>query len=209
MNENNEHIEDEELKKTAPHLFGMEKKNDFQVPDGYFDRLPSEIQDKIIELENNSLKSKIMQIFNWKIAVPAVSLIAILFVGIYYTNSNSESKTGGKVAIEQIDTLGPKGILEQEELENLYAAEIEEMSQISEEEYVADIMESDNSIIDEEVIAFDFETEDSELDELFASIEIEETGDDPENIEETFSSSEIGDYFFDNDLGLGDLVGEL
>ena len=217
MNENNEHIEDEELKKSAPFLFGMEKKNDFQVPDGYFDRLPSEIQDKIIEMENKSVKSKIMQFFNWKVAVPAVSFVVILFAGIYYMSNNNGSgdgdTAGKKDSTEVKDTLHNDYILPQDQLAAMYFEKyIEEMNEISEEEYIDDIMDSETSILVDELVAFDIETEEIEMDDLFAFTDPIETGENPEienTEEETFSSSEIGDYFFDSDLGLGDIVGEL
>ena len=51
MKNENQNIEDQELRKLAPTLFSIEKRNNFSIPDGYFDQL----SDKLSQESSNKL----------------------------------------------------------------------------------------------------------------------------------------------------------
>lgn len=93
---------DNELKQDAPVLFSMEKRNLFQVPDGYFDTLASQIQDKI---QSETKASWIQNIFGLflapRILVPvAASVVILMFV---LNNHQNKTLNGNKVEITYND----------------------------------------------------------------------------------------------------------
>lgn len=70
--------EEDELRKAAPTLFGMDKKGgDFKVPDGYFDTFHARLQDRI-QAETAPAKKPLFGWFTWKVAVPVLSTCVIL-----------------------------------------------------------------------------------------------------------------------------------
>lgn len=79
----------EELKKIAPHLFKIEKKNVFEVPENYFEKLPGLMQDKV----HAKTKAKSYWVPDYKLALAAASVCLLIFAGVnYFTASNKESK---------------------------------------------------------------------------------------------------------------------
>ncbi len=75
---------DEDLKKLAPLLFSLKKENPYKVPNGYFDELPSIIQEKIIEdiLVPDSLWARISKaIFRPQFAWSSLSIATLIFIG--------------------------------------------------------------------------------------------------------------------------------
>lgn len=76
MNTNNLHHDDDELK-DAPILRSLRKSNGFDAPEGYFDRLTSDIQDRINP-------PTAIQTFNWK-PIIAFASIAGIFIIVYFS----------------------------------------------------------------------------------------------------------------------------
>lgn len=94
----------QELENEAPTLFGLPKKNNFKVPEGYFDRLPGEMMEKIA---NEPPVGYMEQINSW-LAKPQMALAALtLLIGIsaiLYLNDAKNINTNNQVAeIENIE----------------------------------------------------------------------------------------------------------
>lgn len=76
---------DADLRNEAPKLFGMDKKNPFEVPDGYFDSFSSKLQDKIAAEKKQSAWSAIFDtIIKPKIAIPILASVCLVAVGIKF-----------------------------------------------------------------------------------------------------------------------------
>jgi hypothetical protein len=75
----------EELKMEAPFLSNIPKYNPFDVPAGYFDDLPTLIQQKCTNSSSQfSWREWFAMIFRPNFAIPVLSVILIAFAGIYY-----------------------------------------------------------------------------------------------------------------------------
>ena len=72
------------LKDIAPILSKIERKNSFEVPEGYFDALPSKIQGKCIEQEEVSFIPRIYLLLNPKWMVSFSVVIVLVVVGVNY-----------------------------------------------------------------------------------------------------------------------------
>jgi hypothetical protein len=95
-----------EQKKYASGIKGIEKKNSFSVPEGYFENLSSRLQVNVHrEKESPQLQHVIKHIFRSRLALAAsfIGLILIVYSGIKYTlGDQSTSKTP---AIEIADVI--------------------------------------------------------------------------------------------------------
>ncbi len=94
MNNNNLHRNDDELN-DAPLLRSLRNSQGFEAPDGYFDRLSSDIQDRI-----NQPKSLIS--FRWK-PVLAFASITGLAIFIYFSVFRSEIPSAEEQQIAQTE----------------------------------------------------------------------------------------------------------
>ena len=54
---NNENIHDDNIQKSAPKLFSVNKENPFDVPENYFENLQSAISDKCTSTEKSKTDS--------------------------------------------------------------------------------------------------------------------------------------------------------
>jgi len=79
---NNEHINEAEELKDAPLLHSLKKSEVFAAPDGYFDQLSSNIQDRI-----NAKRPSVPQIF-WKPVLAGTSL-ALIISAVYLITPSS------------------------------------------------------------------------------------------------------------------------
>ncbi len=70
----------EELKNIAPHLSQLTKKDAFAAPEGYFDELPSMIQDRIIA--NSRTKSRFLSPV-WSLGTLGIAAVCVVvfFIG--------------------------------------------------------------------------------------------------------------------------------
>ena len=99
-----ETTDNEELKKIAPHLHKIEKKEVFSTPDNYFEKLPGQLQDKI----NARIKPKKYWVADYKIALAAASIFVFIFVGIRYFSSTTSVPTkeiATSEMVREFDTL--------------------------------------------------------------------------------------------------------
>ncbi|MBL0049739.1 MAG: hypothetical protein IPP32_16790 [Bacteroidetes bacterium] len=99
-----ETTDNEELKKIAPHLFNIEKKEVFSTPDNYFEKLPGELQEKVTA----QVKPKNYWVPNYKTALVTASIFVFILVGIRYYSSTSSSPTKEIAAnemVQEFDTL--------------------------------------------------------------------------------------------------------
>lgn len=69
----------EELKKIAPHLNALPKKDCFVVPENYFEELPYTIQEKCTSKQS---ENKVVSALFWKLGVPLslATIALILFI---------------------------------------------------------------------------------------------------------------------------------
>ena len=86
----------EELKNIAPRLHQLPKKDNFVVPEDYFDELPGLIQNKIVVKPTSYLVSSL------KYALP---LLLIVISVVYFTNSSSNNiiQISEKEAVEYVN----------------------------------------------------------------------------------------------------------
>lgn len=99
-----ETTDNEELKKIAPHLFNIEKKEVFDTPENYFEKLPGELQDKV----NARVKPKNYWVPNYKTALVTASIFVFIFVGIRYystTTINPTKEIAASEMLQEFDTL--------------------------------------------------------------------------------------------------------
>jgi hypothetical protein len=105
----------EELKNIAPHLSKLPKKDAYTTPDGYFDDLPSMVQDRIVA-ESNTNKSRIL-FPRWTLATMGIAtMVCIVF---FWSQSIDNSKITKEEATAYINET-----MEQEFDENLLAEEL-------------------------------------------------------------------------------------
>ncbi len=99
----------------------IEKKNIFEVPDGYFDKLPQVIQSRVAVKEKSAFAFP-MHVFNFKYAFP-ILLVAVASVFLYknyYTPSPSASQVLESVSSETlIAYLGESEISEEEIIQSI------------------------------------------------------------------------------------------
>jgi hypothetical protein len=82
----------EEIKNEAPVLSNIPKYNPFDVPAGYFDELPSLVQQKCNYIKTTPpIPSWLLMLFRPRVAIPVICLMIIAFTGIHYLNNNNEN----------------------------------------------------------------------------------------------------------------------
>ncbi len=104
----------EELKKQAPTLFGLDKVDSFEVPDGFFDHFPHNVQDSVKGVHAG------VQIPFWKGLVIALPLIAVIVAvsGILIKMSGDPAGAG----YTGIDVFEIEEVLEYAEADELLAS---------------------------------------------------------------------------------------
>ncbi len=134
----------EELKDIAPLLNKLPKKDHFQAPDGYFDELPSIIQDRV------SVKPKFQWSHSLKYALPLVLLVVSV---IYFTQNNKQEQSIQISKQEAVDYLDNQMDTEFDETllaEELSVQSVEKHTETSSmEEYLLD--EADEDLLIEEI----------------------------------------------------------
>lgn len=143
-----EDFEDENLKKLAPSLSKIEKKELFAAPENYFEKLPGQLQDKI----HANVKPKHYWVPNYKLALASLSVFLILLSGIYYFKNNTgtiaEPQTSELIQnydsqyLSSVDETELAEQLDDEVLENT-SLQIEKSNGISNEE-IEDYLLSNN-----------------------------------------------------------------
>jgi hypothetical protein len=128
-------------------LADIPKHNIYQVPDKYFDRLPTRVMERTAATDN-AKHIQLPQVWRlFRLAVAPVVLVAV-FVGVYYFNIN-------KPAQKQTYALGP--LAEQEILhylnnhEDLEPADFAELSILSDQEVTAEFLNISSSAAEKEL----------------------------------------------------------
>jgi hypothetical protein len=86
----NNEIEDQELSQMAPFLSKIEKRNSFDVPPGYFDALPSIIQEACIQSRKESILLRLqVYILRPRMLVSFCVLLVFAFFVYRYLPKNS------------------------------------------------------------------------------------------------------------------------
>jgi hypothetical protein len=84
----------EELRIEAPLLSSIPKYNPFEIPVGYFDELPTIIQQKCINTKTDiSLPAWFKMLFRPTFAIPVICVILIAFAGIHYFSKTEAPET--------------------------------------------------------------------------------------------------------------------
>lgn len=134
----------EELKDIAPLLNKLPKKDHFQAPDGYFDELPSMIQERVV------VKPRFQWTHSLKYALPLVLVVASV---IYFTQKNTTEQSVQISKQEAVDYLDNQLDTEFDETllaEELSVQSVEKHTETSSmEEYILD--EADEDLLIEEI----------------------------------------------------------
>ena len=96
-------ISDEELRKKFPLLFGRNKEESFEVPDGYFDSLPKNVIDKIIAEEQGRVVSINQNRFKWVYAAAGVAAILIIGFLLFSPVGTSDFSEEQLVSLENVE----------------------------------------------------------------------------------------------------------
>ncbi len=151
-------IEEEDL---APTLFGIEKKNNFKIPEGYFDQLPEKIAENLQDNKETKV-IPLQQRSTLRILSTISGIAAAVIMGFFIFQSDK----------------GEAVILEQDSFANLTVGEFEEVLTMEDDE-------------DDLLAMVDFEMENYEDVADEASDNINFT----EEVDFDFTSEEVEDYF--------------
>lgn len=192
MNEKDQNIEKQKLKKLAPTLFSIEKKNNFSTPENYFDRFSEKIENKLLDKKVSSLNEIVKQNnfahpegyfeqlsekIEQKITeLPEAKVIAIKKNNIVRIISIAASVAAIFILfllVNENSTLEKKEIAQVElSLENLTVEDLEEALFYSESSEIIENVEFDeieNVDYQNEINEVDLEITSSEIDEYLSS----------------------------------------
>lgn len=94
MKDENYIKEMQELENEAPTLFSIAKKNNFSVPEGYFDRLPTEISEKIAQEPPAGFMEQIAQwLVKPQMAIASLTLLIGLSAILYLNDAKKISSS--------------------------------------------------------------------------------------------------------------------
>jgi hypothetical protein len=132
----------EELKNEAPLLSNIPKYNPFEVPKGYFDELPLQVQEKC---SNNTSGYSVLELFRMifrpNFAIPVVLVIILAFTAIRYIDHDPIQK----VVAEEINIEDQLlNIDESVIIEALASASTKEMEMDPENEIIKDYLLDNN-----------------------------------------------------------------
>jgi hypothetical protein len=104
MNDTNE---PDDLKRSAPTLFGLPKADPFVVPEGFFDRFPHEVQGLVTAKKHRGVNWSA-----WKRTAIALPALALLGLGVWWATRPSPQPdhlaalTGVSLTDGELDALG-------------------------------------------------------------------------------------------------------
>jgi hypothetical protein len=133
-------------------LEDIPKKQVFEVPDGYFEKLPGIIQSRVTETSVKEHWSPFYR-YGLRFALPAVLLLAF---GIFWYQHSQENKSA-------------EGILASIQTEDLLAYLGE--SDLTTEELLDEVHLNDDDANQIEESVYEFHLEDSDIEEIFNEIE--------------------------------------
>ena len=133
----------EELKDIAPILNQLPKKDNFQVPENYFDELPGLIQDRV------QVKTKTQWTYVLKYALP---VILVIFSVVYFSQKNTDKsiQISKQEAVDYIDNQMDIDFDETLLAEEISVQTVEQHTETSAvEDYLLD--EADEELLIEEI----------------------------------------------------------
>lgn len=103
----------DELRKEAPTLFGIERTDPFEVPEGFFDRFPHDMQEQV-----KSVRSGVSIPF-WRGVLIATPLVVVIIAvsGILITMTNNS-----ELRNQQFQVVGIEDVLDREDVDELLLA---------------------------------------------------------------------------------------
>ncbi len=148
-------------------LAGSSKGNPFTVPDGYFDRLPVMINERLKEKkENHFYRIVELMKFKWRLALVAAGFVTVVLVSLLWISnySNDALPDISDISISDILQDNPDffNSLEESDIINIIFANLED-----EQNFINDLGFSD--ITDDELIEY-LSNDDIETDELLYNL---------------------------------------
>ena len=98
MSEKDLHTDDE-LKQQAPFLFGIKKEEPFDAPLGYFEKFPSELQDKI-QFQKTPWWNFILRPVIW-----APAMVLLIVSGVFLLRDQPSPENGYYVSVRNVQSL--------------------------------------------------------------------------------------------------------
>ena len=137
-------MENEELHKIAPTLSKIEKKNSYEVPDGYFDTFPQRLQERLYPHKEVSFAGKLVQFVKPHLALATmmVGVFIIAFLGIkLFTPENINNIEAVNVGMADMLEYELNEMDEISLMEMLAAEEDVEVTTYEEDAYIEEAIE--------------------------------------------------------------------
>jgi len=140
----------EELREFAPTLSKIEKQNPFQVPERYFDTLPTIIQERCIKDKRASLSEWLQHILSPRILAPISAAIVLIIIGInFFISSPTPLEKDALLSLEQLSAEDIYSAIEAGDLYEIdeyliveALIEVEDEGEESDEEIIDYLMEN-------------------------------------------------------------------
>ena len=160
MNENNSHIENEDLK----FLNGISKKNNFKTPAGYFEELAGNLETKLEVKNSKSPKRGIIRNIVINLSIAAAVIISVIIFKPSTHQVKSPELLGETVAVEDF----MESMIENDSQEFDYVADINPIQSVESEVTIllADLSDSDDNFSADELLDV-FESDWEEIDYEF------------------------------------------
>ncbi len=113
-----------EIKKIAPGLTAVEKKNSFETPADYFDDLSADIQERI-RMKSSQNQKKVITLFRYPQIAIAASVIVILVIGFFYLDNLKQKQYAENNTIYWDEILNDNSLIDKVEEYQLIDAYIE------------------------------------------------------------------------------------
>jgi hypothetical protein len=96
--ENKDHTKNEELKKIAPYLSNLERKNSFAIPHEYFNKLSAKINEKITEEESEKGYFSSAVVMRY-VSATVLSVLILTVTFIYFNRDKKNTTTIAEIEI--------------------------------------------------------------------------------------------------------------
>lgn len=137
-------------------LSDIPKHPSFVVPDGYFEKLPLKIQERLSSSKDSWWKELAAYLFKPGIAIQAFLMILVISVGTYYFLRPTSEDHGVAVTKEKMEDLKEEKIIKEIELvrkEEVAAKHVEEIEEQMIVEQIEEDTVSENAVHQEDPIA--------------------------------------------------------
>jgi len=160
MNENNSHIENEDLNI----LKGVSKKNNFKTPAGYFEELAGNLETKLDVKNSKSPKRGIVRNIIINLSIAAAVIIGVVIFKPSTNQVKSPELLGETVAVDDV----VESMIDNDNQEFDYVADISPIQSVESEITIllADVADGDDSFSSDELLDV-FESDWEEIDYEF------------------------------------------